>query len=224
MSWLEEISFDTNGLVPVVVQEATTGEVLMLAYANREAIEVTWRTGQAHYWSRSRQELWRKGATSGNVQDMLDLRLDCDGDAVLYVVRQAGAACHTLEHSCFHRQVENDELTIGPSAGHILSRIEQIVESRATELPEGSYTSYLFRSGLDKILKKVGEESTEVVIAAKNEDPSELRAETADLLYHLLVLLQARKLPVEEVWNELEDRFGREPRLPKPRHERSTAS
>jgi phosphoribosyl-AMP cyclohydrolase / phosphoribosyl-ATP pyrophosphohydrolase len=224
MSWLDEISFDANGLVPVIAQEATTGELLMLAYANREALEVTRQTGQAHYWSRSRKELWRKGATSGNLQQVLEVRVDCDGDAVLYAVRQTGPACHTLERTCFHRRVADEALESAPLAGHVLARVARVVEERARELPEGSYTTYLFREGLDKILKKVGEETTEVVIAAKNGSPAEIRSETADLLYHLLVLLKARNIPLEEVWKELDARFGQAPRPAKQHEERSSTT
>lgn len=224
MPWLDEIRFDERGLVPVVTQEASTGELLMLAYANRQALESTLSSGEAHYWSRSRGSLWRKGETSGNVQQIVDVRLDCDGDAVLYRVRQRGPACHTLERSCFHRRVDGGELQAADSAGHILSRVEHVVAERAESLPEGSYTTYLFNEGIDKILKKFGEESTEVVIAAKNEDASELRAETADLLFHLLVLLRALDLPPEGVWNELEARFGRQSRPPSPHRERNPAS
>ncbi|MEX2583902.1 MAG: bifunctional phosphoribosyl-AMP cyclohydrolase/phosphoribosyl-ATP diphosphatase HisIE [Gemmatimonadota bacterium] len=224
MPWLDEIRFDERGLVPVVTQEASTGELLMLAYADRQALETTLSSGQAHYWSRSRESLWKKGETSGNVQEVVDVRLDCDGDAVLYRVRQHGPACHTLERSCFHRRVEEGELRGADAGGHILTRVERVVAERADSLPDGSYTTYLFREGVDKILKKLGEESTEVVIAAKNGDPSELRAETADLLFHLLVLLRARNLPPEEVWKELEARFGKEARPSSPHRERNPAS
>ena len=223
MSWLDAVKFDLNGLVPIVTQDAASGDVLMLAYATREALEATHRTGQAHYFSRSREEVWRKGGTSGNVQDVVDVRLDCDGDAVLYRVRQTGPACHTLERSCFHRTVDDDELLRAPPPGHILSEVERVIQERAVNLPEGSYTTYLFRAGLDKILKKVGEEATEVVIAAKNEDSGELPAEIADLLFHLLVLLRQRNLPVTEVWNELEQRFGQPPRDPSSHQERNPA-
>jgi phosphoribosyl-AMP cyclohydrolase / phosphoribosyl-ATP pyrophosphohydrolase len=212
MAWLDEIRFDADGLVPVIAQAAGTGEVLMFAYANREALESTDRTGQAHYWSRSRGTLWRKGETSGHLQEVVDVRVDCDGDAVLYRVRQTGPACHTGQRSCFFRLVREGELAEAISAGHVLSRVEGIVAERMREPREGSYTSYLFSAGLDKILKKVGEEATEVVIAAKNGAADELRAEAADLVFHLLVLLCARNLPLDEVWNELEGRFGRAPR------------
>ena len=196
----------------------------MLAYANRDALEATIRSGQAHYWSRSRGSLWRKGETSGHVQEVVEVRLDCDGDAVLYRTHQTGPACHTLERSCFHRRVEAGELVREGSPGHILDRVSEVVAERALARPEGSYTTYLFEQGLDKILKKVGEETTEVVIAAKNGDPAELRSEMADLLFHLVVLLREKKVAVEEVWRELEDRFGRTPRVRKAHNERSPES
>lgn len=217
MSWLDEVNFDQAGLVPVVAQEATTGEILMLAYATREALERTATTGRAHYWSRSRGEIWRKGDTSGHVQEVADIRLDCDGDAVLYLVRQRGAACHTGEPTCFHRQVIDSGIAPAPRARHILARMDEVIAGRAEERPEGSYTTYLLENGLDKILKKLGEETTEIVVAAKNGAPAELRAEVADLLFHLLVLLRVQGLPLEEVWSELEERFGAAPRLPSSR-------
>src|SRR5687768_16030392 len=167
MSWLDELRFDSAGLVPVVTQERGTGEVLMLAYANREALQRTLETGEAHYYSRSRSSLWRKGETSGHLQRVDEVRLDCDGDAVLYRVRQTGPACHTLERSCFHRAVEDASLVAAGHAGDTHSRLEEIVRERDESRPQGSYTSYLFEKGIDKILKKVGEEATEVVIAAK---------------------------------------------------------
>ncbi len=217
MSWLDQLRFDSNGLLPVAVQETGTGEILMVAHANREALELTGSTGRAHYWSRSRAEIWRKGDTSGNVQEVDEVRIDCDGDAVIYRVRQTGPACHTLSHSCFHRRVDEGELREAEEGGHILSRLEKIVRQRDEERPDESYTTYLFEKGLDKVLKKVGEESTEVIIAAKNEEPSELVSETADLFFHLLVLLRARGIPTAEVWAELERRFGRPARIPAPR-------
>lgn len=217
MSWLDELKFDDKGLLPVVAQDAASGEVLMVAYANRQALDETAATGRAHYWSRSRSEIWRKGDTSGHTQAVQEIRLDCDGDAVVYRVRQEGPACHTGEATCFFRQVENDTLVPAAPAGHVLSRIDRIVEERAAERPEGSYTTYLLEKGVDKILKKVGEEATEVVIAAKNEDAAELRGEVSDLLFHLLVLLRVRGLPLSDVWGELDARFGASPRLPASR-------
>lgn len=215
MSWLDEVHFDSTGLVPVVAQDARTGELLMLAWANREALELTMETGAAHYWSRSRESIWKKGETSGHLQDVTEVRIDCDGDAVLYRVHQNGPACHTLERSCFHRRVDEGELVQDVGSGHILARMADVVAERARTMPAESYTTYLFQQGLDKILKKLGEESTETVIAAKNGDNEELRSEAADLLFHLVVLLQERKLPLEDVWAELEKRFGQAPRVRK---------
>ena len=214
MDWLDELRFDSAGLIPVVAQQCDTGEVLMLAYANREALQRTLESGDAHYYSRSRSELWRKGATSGHVQRVEEVRVDCDGDSVLYRVRQTGPACHTLSRSCFFRAVEGEALALAAPAADILARLEDIVRERDETRPEGSYTSYLFEKGIDKILKKVGEEATEVVIAAKNEDGAPLRSEVADLIFHLMVLLRVRSLPLSEVWEELEGRFGKASRIP----------
>ncbi|HEV2147888.1 MAG TPA: bifunctional phosphoribosyl-AMP cyclohydrolase/phosphoribosyl-ATP diphosphatase HisIE [Longimicrobiaceae bacterium] len=211
-AWIEELKFDERGLVAVVAQEADTGEVLMVAWADREALARTVETGVAHYWSRSRGALWRKGETSGHVQAVREVRVDCDGDAVLYRVAQTGPACHTGEGSCFHRLADGAGLAPAGGTGHVLSRIEEIVRVREAERPEGSYTTYLFEKGVDKVLKKLGEEAAETIVAAKNPGTDELRSETADLLFHLLVLLRARGLPLAEVWAELEGRFGAPPR------------
>jgi phosphoribosyl-ATP pyrophosphohydrolase/phosphoribosyl-AMP cyclohydrolase len=154
MSWLDTLKFDDSGLLPVVAQDASTGEVLMLAYANRAALEATADSGRAHYWSRSRGELWRKGDTSGHTQELVEIRVDCDGDAVIYRVRQSGPACHTLEPTCFFRRVAEGELEPAGVAGHILTRIDQIVAARAEERPEGSYTTYLFEYGMFLVLFK----------------------------------------------------------------------
>ena len=211
-SWIDQLKFDERGLVAVVAQEADTGEVLMLAWADREALERTLETGRAHYWSRSRGALWQKGETSGHVQQVREVRVDCDGDAVLYRVAQTGPACHTGEGSCFHRRVEDGGLALAGGTGGVLSRIEEIVRAREAERPEGSYTTYLFDKGVDKILKKLGEECAETIVAAKNPGADELRSETADLLFHLLVLLRARGVPLADVYAELEGRFGAPPR------------
>lgn len=220
MPWIDQLKFDESGLLPVVAQEADSGEVLMVAFADREALQRTVQTGRAHYWSRSRGALWQKGETSGHVQDVVEVRVDCDGDSVLYRVRQTGPACHTLERSCFHRAVADGGLRPAADAGHILARLDGIVAEREEQRPEGSYTTYLFEKGIDKILKKVGEEATEVVIAAKNQQNAELRAELADLVFHLLVLLRARGLPLPDVWAELESRFGGASRTPSAAAER----
>ncbi|MCL6516966.1 MAG: phosphoribosyl-AMP cyclohydrolase [Alicyclobacillus sp.] len=275
--WLEAVRYDKDtGLVPVVVQDAQSGQVLMLAYANREALKRTFGTGQAWFWSRSRQSFWRKGATSGNVQRVLEVRIDCDGDAVLYLVEPAGPACHTGEESCFHRGLRHKESVIdegaahsgaradgatgvaaaaasgdpeadaegtggekpgdgrgfgegvnrraalaGPAAGADataatdagpgedgLGRLWRVIEQRWTERPQGSYTTYLFERGVDKVAKKVGEESAEVVIAAKNAMHSdagraELAEESADLLYHLLALWKVAGIGPADVFTAL---------------------
>jgi phosphoribosyl-ATP pyrophosphohydrolase/phosphoribosyl-AMP cyclohydrolase len=212
MSWIDEVKFDERGLVPVVAQDARTGEVLMLAWANADALRLTAESGRAHYWSRSRGELWQKGETSGHVQEIDDVRVDCDGDAVLYRVRQTGPACHTGERACFFRAVEGDALAAAPDPRPVLARVAETVAARDERRPEGSYTTYLFEQGIDKILKKVGEEAAETIIAAKNEGTDGLRAESADLLYHLLVLWRAKGLSVDELWAELDRRFGQAPR------------
>jgi phosphoribosyl-ATP pyrophosphohydrolase/phosphoribosyl-AMP cyclohydrolase len=232
MSWIDEVAFDERGLVPVVAQDADTGEVLMLAWANAQALGRTQETGRAHYFSRSRQSLWAKGETSGNVQHVREIRVDCDADALVYRVAQSGPACHTGERTCFYRAVATDTST-GPSSDTsvdtsaeqsagglteaadprpVIARVDEIVAKRFQERPAGSYTTYLFEKGIDKILKKVGEEATETVIAAKNESNDELRSEAADLLFHLLVLFRARGLPLADVWAELDRRFGAKPR------------
>lgn len=212
MSWLEQVRFDERGLVPVVAQDARSGEVLMLAWADAEALRRTEQTGEAHYWSRSRGELWRKGATSGQVQAVAEIRVDCDQDAVLYRVTPEGPACHTGDRSCFHRVAAGATLEAADDPRPILPRVEQILRDRWSDRPAGSYTTYLFDKGPDKILKKVGEESAETLIAAKNGDRGELAAETADLLFHLMVLWQALELPFGDVYDELERRFGQPPR------------
>ena len=219
MSWTDRITFDERGLVPVVAQDAATGEVLMLAWADREALARTHETGRAWYWSRSRQALWEKGATSGHVQRVREIRVDCDADALVYRVDQSGPACHTGERTCFFRAVaERGEAGAGdglaPAADPrpVLARVDEIIARRHAERPENSYTTYLFGKGTDKILKKVGEEATETIIAAKNGDPAELRSEAADLLFHLLVLFRDQGLPLDQVWDELDRRFGGTPR------------
>jgi phosphoribosyl-AMP cyclohydrolase / phosphoribosyl-ATP pyrophosphohydrolase len=212
MGWIDEIRFDERGLVPVVAQDARTAEVLMLAWASRDALRLTHETGRAHYWSRSRGELWAKGETSGHQQRVVEVRVDCDADAVLYRVQQTGPACHTGERSCFHRAAADEGLVAAPDAAPILARVQSVLARRWAERPAGSYTTYLFERGPDKILKKVGEEAAETIIAAKNGAPDELAAETADLLFHLMALWQSLDLPFDAVYAELERRFGASPR------------
>jgi phosphoribosyl-ATP pyrophosphohydrolase/phosphoribosyl-AMP cyclohydrolase len=212
MPWIDELAYDDRGLVPVVAQDAATGEVLMLAWANAEALRLTRETGRAHYWSRSRGSLWAKGETSGHVQHVREVRVDCDRDALVYRVDQTGPACHTGERSCFYRAAAADGLADAADPRPVIARVADIIARRHAERPEDSYTTYLFGKGIDKILKKVGEEATETVIAAKNEGTAELRSEAADLLFHLLVLFRAKGLPLAEVWDELDRRFGAAPR------------
>ena len=207
-SWLDEVRFTPEGLVPVVAQSATTGEVLMLAWANREALSLTHQTGDAHYWSRSRGQLWRKGETSGHRQAVVEIRLDCDGDAVRYRVRQEGPACHEGTPTCFSREVTSEGvLSPRPEAPpHVLARLAALVADRDAGRPEGSYTARLLAEGLGRVSQKVGEEAVEVVVAAHTEDGPRLASEAADLLFHLLVLLQARGVPLDAVLGELETR------------------
>ena len=202
----KSVRFDEDGLAPAIVQDARTREVLTLAYMNEESLARTIETGQTWFWSRSRNELWHKGATSGNTQNVLTLTTDCDNDAILVLVEPAGPACHTGARSCFEiDHVDN---------GGLLHELYKLIESRKEERPEGSYTTYLFDKGLDKILKKFGEESAETIIAAKNEDKQQLVAEIADLLYHLLVLLVARGVNLDDVRDELAQRRKPETREP----------
>ena len=196
----EKVSFDEHGLVPVIVQDAHTREVLTLAYMNQESLARTLETGQTWFWSRSRNELWHKGATSGNTQDIVTLATDCDNDAIVVLVEPAGPACHTGARSCFDLQLPEQQ------PGGLLHELYEVIKSRKQERPAGSYTAYLFDNGLDKILKKVGEEAAETILAAKNEDRQQLIAETADLLYHLLVMLVQREVNLDEVRGELAQR------------------
>jgi phosphoribosyl-ATP pyrophosphohydrolase/phosphoribosyl-AMP cyclohydrolase len=209
---VERVEFDENGLVPVVAQDAVTGEVLTLAYANREALEKTLEDGEAYYYSRSRSELWRKGATSGNTQKVVEVRLDCDGDALLYMVEPRGPACHTGEESCFFSSLAGEG--VGTRAtrdgevlfGTMVERLAGTIAQRHEEMPEGSYTVSLIEGGTERLAQKVGEEAVEVVIAALSDD--RLSEETADLVYHLLVLLEERGVGTEQVAKVLRDRHG----------------
>ena len=199
---IDTLSFDENGLIPAIVQDDRTGNVLMLAYMNKESLQKTIDTKETWFFSRSRKELWNKGATSGNRQIVKNLSMDCDRDAILVQVTPLGPACHTGEVSCFYNQI-SDEVIKTRSIVHDIT--DEIKNRRANPI-EGSYTSYLFREGLDKILKKVGEETTEVVIGAKNRDKAEVTSELADLTYHSLVLMEELGVSVEDVKNELRKR------------------
>jgi phosphoribosyl-AMP cyclohydrolase / phosphoribosyl-ATP pyrophosphohydrolase len=208
---LSAVRFGADGLVPVVTQESRSGDVLMVAFANRDALDRTLATGLAHYYSRSRGALWQKGETSSHIQRVVEVRLDCDGDTVLYRVEQTGPACHTGTRTCFSTVIsgtagQQDGVTEEDPGGHLLSRLARTIAQRATEQPKGSYTAELLAQGVGKASQKVGEEAVEVVVAANSEDDERLASEAADLLYHLLVLLQARGVPFDDVLRELESR------------------
>ncbi len=236
---IHRLKFDSDGLIPAIIQDHESGEVLMLAYMNSESLAQTLQSGETWFWSRSRKELWRKGATSGNTQKVRDIRLDCDGDTLLVRVEPKGPACHTGERTCFFENVAAVEVPSEPKTeaaitapseiqiekhrgalslvnapamelGILLQDLFTLILDRKDQRPENSYTSYLFNSGLDKILKKVGEESAETIIAAKNEGTKELTSELTDLLYHLLVLMAEREVSLRDIVGELSLRAGRQ--------------
>lgn len=202
-----ELKFDENGLIPAVVQDADTKEVLMVAYMNQEAYVRSQKTGRATFWSRSRNELWEKGATSGNTLYIQEIRVDCDQDCLLVLAKPAGPACHTGNKTCFYRSVDGEPVSAAETAQeNILTRLTAVAQDRKQNPQPGSYTNYLFDKGPDKILKKVGEEACEVVIAGKNQDKAEITYETADLLYHLTVMLVDNDMTWEDIFAELEKR------------------
>jgi len=201
-----QVQFDERGLIPAIVQDAGSGEVLTLAYMNAESLQKTLATRETWFWSRSRSELWHKGATSGNFQRVVAVRQDCDSDALVVLVEPAGPACHTGKRSCFYRDIQGqvvDEAGKFRSLGTVLDELYDLIESRRRDRPGGSYTTYLFDQGLDKILKKIGEEASETIIAAKNEDKGPLASESADLIYHLIVLLVERGVSLASIRDEL---------------------
>ena len=208
---IEDIKYDEKGLVPAIIQDVKTNEVLMLAYMNKESLAKTIASGQTWFYSRSRKELWNKGATSGNVQNVVDVFYDCDQDALLIKVEQNGVACHTGEYSCFYRKLNDvspNKTLVSDNNGiaTLLNELYSVINDRKENPKEGSYTTYLFEKGQDKILKKVGEESAETIIASKNMDNNELLYEMADLWYHCLVLLAYHNITPEELLNELASR------------------
>ena len=199
---IDELKFDEKGLIPAIVVDAVSKKVLTLAYMNRESLEISIEKGLTCFWSRSRNELWLKGETSGNYQHIVSITADCDGDALVVLVEKDGPACHTGCDSCFNDTVfESDER-------HEFSyeALYELIKGRKTEKKEGSYTTYLFEKGLDKILKKIGEESTEVIIAAKAEDKKETVYEIADLAYHVMVLMIEAGISLEDIFKELASR------------------
>jgi phosphoribosyl-AMP cyclohydrolase / phosphoribosyl-ATP pyrophosphohydrolase len=203
MTMLPDLKFNEHGLIPIITQDAETGEVLMFAYATREALEQTLATKQAHYFSRSRNELWHKGATSGNTQDVVEVRFDCDGDVVLYRVKANGPACHTGEQSCFYRTIgEESQL----SMGDVMGLLERVVSDRLKRLPEGSYVTKLHERGIGYVAQKVVEEAGESIVAALQQKDEEFLGEAADLLFHRTVLLKERGLSLMQVAKVLEER------------------
>jgi phosphoribosyl-ATP pyrophosphohydrolase/phosphoribosyl-AMP cyclohydrolase len=214
---LAELDFGDDGLIPAIAQDYETGEVRMLAYMNELAFEKTVETGYAHYWSRSRQELWKKGETSGNLQHVQEVRTDCDQDAILLLITQEGGACHTGERNCFFNQQVDDGWTkIDPlpeeSIGAVLGEIQRIIRDRDEHRPEGSYTVDLLegerdKSSEDRLLEKMGEEFTETLLAAKNGSNEQFNEELSDFLYHLLVLLRVKDLELADVADALGDRL-----------------
>ncbi|MBO1002345.1 bifunctional phosphoribosyl-AMP cyclohydrolase/phosphoribosyl-ATP diphosphatase HisIE [Pseudogracilibacillus auburnensis] len=199
---LENINYDENGLIPAIVQDAVSGKILMLAYMNEEALQKTVDTKETWFYSRSRKELWNKGATSGNKQKVKSIALDCDQDALLVTVEPLGPACHTGEESCFFANVYNEKHL----NRDVIHTIIDVIEERKNNPVEGSYTTYLFNEGMDKVLKKVGEEASEVIIGAKNNDKEEIKWEMADLVYHTLVLMNMTGVTISDIKDVLYER------------------
>ena len=196
-----DINHNKDGLVPAIAQDIATGEVLMLAYMNKESLQLTLETQIVHYYSRSRKEIWKKGETSGNIQELKGFYYDCDGDTILLKVKQTGVACHTGEYSCFFNEVVSSQ-----DYKNTLGELYKVILNRKNNPKEGSYTNYLFDEGVDKILKKVGEESAEVIIGAKN-NREELIYESSDLIYHLMVLLVNEGISLGDIYEELTKRM-----------------
>ncbi len=199
---IDKLKFDEKGLIPAIVVDADTKEVLTLAYMNKESLEISINKGLTCFYSRSRQGLWLKGETSGNYQHIVSITADCDNDALTVVVKKDGPACHTGENSCFFNELwHSEELNEFSTEG-----LYKLLLQRKNELPEGSYTTYLFQKGIDKILKKIGEESTEVIIAAKADDKAETVYEVSDLMYHIMVMMVEMGISVSDIKNELASR------------------
>lgn len=205
---ISEVKFDEQGLVPAIVQDERSKEVLTLAYMNKESLEKTLEVGETVFYSRSREELWHKGETSGNTQKVKQIKYDCDQDALLLQVIPAGPACHTGSYSCFSKTLTGEQTEAEENRYAILDELQSVLAERKSLLPEGSYTSKLFQEGVDRIAKKIGEEAGEVIIAAKNDDPSEMALESADLLFHLLMILTDRGVPFDDVLRVLEERHS----------------
>jgi len=202
---INNVAFDENGLIPAIVQDDVTGKVLMLAYMNEEALKKTLETKETWFYSRSRKELWNKGATSGNRQKVINIALDCDQDALLVTVEPLGPACHKGEETCFHNSVEGKP----EPKREVIHNLVKTIEDRRKNPIEGSYTTYLFNEGIDKVLKKVGEEASEVIIGAKNNDKEEIKWEIADLVYHTLVLMNMTGVAISDIKDVLYERHVR---------------
>ncbi len=199
---ISKLKFDEKGLIPAVVVDAYSRKVLTVAYMNEESLKISMEEKRTCFWSRSRQELWRKGETSGNTQEIVSITADCDGDALTVVVQKKGPACHTGADSCFNDVIfENEDIN-----DFTMDGLFELIEGRKTEKKEGSYTTYLFEKGIDKILKKVGEESTEVIVAGKGNDKKETIYEIADLAYHVLVLMVEMGISIDDIRKELASR------------------
>ncbi|OCL26177.1 bifunctional phosphoribosyl-AMP cyclohydrolase/phosphoribosyl-ATP pyrophosphatase [Orenia metallireducens] len=213
---IKNLKFDEKGLIPAIIQDAATKEVLMMAYMNEESLKNTIRTGRTCFWSRSRQELWWKGETSGHIQEVVEIDYDCDGDTLLLKVNQTGGACHTGHKSCFYRGIKREkdvEKVFDPKEVYkksldadILDELYEVIKDRKENPEEGSYTSSLYKKGENAFLKKIGEEATEVVMAAKENDQGEIIYEVADLLYHLMVMMVYYGVDLKEIYQELEGR------------------
>ena len=199
---IETLKFDENGLIPAIVVDAKSGKVLTLAYMNGESLKISMEEGKTCFWSRSRKELWRKGATSGNYQHIVKITADCDRDALTVLVEKDGPACHTGADSCFNEEIYHSD-TLNEFS---LNGLMKLIEGRKTDKKEGSYTTYLFEKGIDKILKKVGEESTEVIIAGKADDKAETIYEISDLVYHVMVLMVEMGISLDDIKSELASR------------------
>lgn len=197
--------YNKDGLIPAIIQDIDTNEVLMLGYMNKESINITLEEKKVTFFSRSRNQLWTKGETSGNFLNLKSLSYDCDKDSILIKAKPEGPTCHTGKISCFYNNIFNE--TKNNSYKNILNKLEILIKERKRNTPENSYTTSLFKKGIDKIAQKVGEESTEVVIASKNNDSSELIYETADLIYHLIVLLTEKNISLDDIYFELYNRF-----------------
>lgn len=202
MTEIDQLKFDEKGLIPAVIVEAGTHQLLMVAYMNRESLKISMETGKTCFWSRSRQELWTKGEASGNYQHIVSITADCDLDTLKVVVEKDGSACHTGAETCFFNPVYQSE----EKSDFTMDALMELIRGRKTNPQEGSYTTYLFQKGLDKILKKIGEESTEVIIAAKDNDPKETIYEISDLVYHVMVMMIQQGISLEDIRRELASR------------------